>query len=266
MVKTRTQDGEVDSFEEILRPLRESIKSFTDILDGIEKKFEDRLRRQEDQLRSQAAIFKSLINRIETLERKSEFAAIMHDLNKRKIDDQEQFSMKINLRIEGIPLGKNETPATIMSEIQARIKAAGLKIPAHHFDRCHRNGVKKEFNGVSNQSVLLKMCFWRDRDIIYSNRKKLEFKVYPQLTRRRAEILSFAKDRVQEMESDKNIDFVFVDRNCKLSVRSNSGKFHVFNSKVEFMNIVSWISSNDADEIHDEWFEKFNDLEPTLDL
>ena len=103
MVKTRTQDGECDSFEVFIRPLRESIKSFTEILDGIEKKFKDRLRRQDDQLKRQAAIVKSLINRIETLERKSEFAAIIHDLNKRKIDDQEQVSKKINLRLEGIP-------------------------------------------------------------------------------------------------------------------------------------------------------------------
>ena len=266
MVKTRTQDGECDSFEVFIRPLRESIKSFTEILDGIEKKFKDRLRRQDDQLKRQAAIVKSLVNRIETLKRKSEFDAIMHDLNKRKIDDQEQVSKKINLRLEGIPLLKNETPATLMIEIQARIKAAGLKIPAHLFDRCHRNGGKKEYNGVMNQSVLLKMCFWRDRDLIYSNRKKIEFKVYPQLTRRRADILSFAKEREQEMASDNNIDFIFVDRNCKLSIRSNSGKFHAFNSKVEFMNIVSWISSNDANDIHDEWFEKFDDREPTLGL
>ena len=86
------------------------------------------------------------------------------------------------------------------------------------------------------------MCFWRGRDLIYSNRKKIEFKVYPQLTRRRAVILNFAKEQEQDMVSDasftQNIHFVFVDRNCKLSIRTKSGKFHAFNSKVEFMNIL----------------------------
>ena len=61
--------------------------------------------------------------------------------------------------------------------------------------------------------------------------------------------MEFAESHIKSDDPSfsRNIDFVFVDRNCKLKVRTKTGNFHGFNSKVEFLTLVSWIAKNEED-------------------
>ena len=61
-------------------------------------------------------------------------------MNERKIDDGEQFSKKINLTIEGIPVEKNETPVILMTKLKEHINTLGLNIADFCYDKCHRDG------------------------------------------------------------------------------------------------------------------------------
>lgn len=239
--KTRCEDGNAEiGIEDILRPLRESIHSISSILDTIEKKFNDKFERQQQQI-------DILMTRMEILEKKAEFSRHLAKLNERKIDDAEQISKKINLRLVGIPVDKNETPESLMVTIKKNVNKLNLDIPDNCYDRCHRDGPKHKVNGKLSQSILLKMCYWRDRNKIYSNRKKLDFKVYPHLTTRRNEILNFAMLQIENGGSSfSKIDFVLADLNCKLKLKTKSGRFYGFNSKHEFMSLVSWLDLNDT--------------------
>ena len=238
--------------EDILLPLRESIKGISKVLDIIEERFENKFRKQQSQINN-------LQTRIALLEKKAEFNHHLAKLNERKIDDGEQFSKRINLKIEGVSLEINETSATLMEKIQSEIDKLGLQIPHNAYDRCHRDGPLKTYKGKKQQSILLKMKYWSDRDAIYANRKKLVFNVYPHLTARRSEILYFAKDQVNSADPslNRNIDFVFVDRICRLMVRTKSGKFYGFNSENEFLTLVSWIAKNEVFADFEKGFETY---------
>ena len=243
-------DGSGNNIEDILRPLRDGIQGINNILDTIEEKFEKKFKNQQTQI-------DNLLTRVRLLEKKAEFNHYLAKLNERKNDDNEQFSKKINLRIEGLPVEDNESPTTLMSKIQENISELELDIPQNHYDKCHRDGPRKFYGGKTHQSILLKMCYWKDRDAIYVNRKRLNFKVYPHLTARRSDILDFAVSHAKSCDASftRNIDFVFVDRNCKLKVRTKTGKFYGFNSKNEFLTLVSWIAKNEAFKDFDKGFD-----------
>ena len=148
---------------------------------------------------------------------------------------------------------ENDSPEVILQRIKDEVNALNIDIPDNAYDKCHRNGARKQFNGRTYQSVLLKMCFWKDRNSIYQRRKDFNFKVYPHLTSRRKEIIDFAIQEVKEggESIDRVVDFVFVDKNCKIKMRTKSGKFYGFNSCLEFLNLISWLDSDEALEIYE---------------
>ena len=79
-------------------------------------------------------------------------------VNNRKIDDSEQFSRIINLRLSGFKVDSNDSPDHIMKSIQDQAAALDLGIEASAFDCCHRIGGKYYKNGILYQDVLLKLC------------------------------------------------------------------------------------------------------------
>ena len=126
-----------------------------------------------------------------------------------------------------------------MAKITGECAKLNLGLEDNDFDRCHRVGPSGKY-----QSVLVKLCSWRARDVIYTNRKKLPFKVNHDLTKNRHEILDHAKDLINDDESVSNIvSFVFADRNCKLKFKTISNKFYGFSTRGEFMTLVDRIGS-----------------------
>ena len=182
--------------------------------------------------------------RLLRLESRVTFNEHVSVLTSRKIDDSEQFSRKLNLRLSGIEVVKNESPKTIMDKIQGQAHDLDINIEKFEYDRCHRVGTKYHNGDKVYQDVLLKLCFWKSRDKIYQNRKKFPFKVSADLTPRRSDILSYADDLVRTDDLfNRNVSFVFADLNCNLKICSTSNKFFTFNSKYEFCNIVARLDS-----------------------
>lgn len=276
-VRTRSFKGDVtaddkpnneyvkDDIGSILQPLREKLSEVFTLISNIEKRFDERFARHE-------LLLNNLQTRINYLESRSEYSIHLAKLNKRKIDDSEQHSKKINLIIYGIPVEKNENPRNLLEKIKAHISEFDLGINDSSYDLCHRIGRKKtvnftkRYNSVNlekqgvpdisvhtavHQNIVLKMSSRCERNRIYENRKMFtKFKVFLQLTDRRRDILSFAQDEIKKNDYAK-VDFVYADFNCKLKVRTKTGRFHGFNSTDEFLTLLSWLH-------HDETFLKFD--------
>ena len=93
--------------------------------------------------------------------------------------------------------------------------------------------------GKKQQSVLLKLCSWRARDLIYCSRKQFPFKVNHDLTKKRRQLLDFASETIEEDESVSNlVSYAFADRNCKMKFKTVDNKFYGFSTKNEFMALL----------------------------
>ena len=226
----------IADIDELLKPLEQSIEGISNTLTQIRAFFEEKLKTQQ-------VTINKLMTRMVNLETRLAYSEFLTNLHERKLDDYEQFSRKVNLKITGIVVEPNDSPEKIMNKIKDEATALNLEIEDYEYDRCHRVGRKYQKNGKTFQNVLLKCCFWRTRDIIYQNRKKISFKISADLTQRRTAVLDFAKDELDKDmkngEINSTVKFVFSDKNCNLKICSQDNKFFTFNSEQEFCNIVT---------------------------
>ena len=163
----------------------------------------------------------------------------MQGLMARKIEAQNQYSRRNNLRVKGVPLLQNESPVSLLKIIQGECRKLKLGLQDLEFERAHRIGKKYIVDGRWYQAVIVKMISWGARNKMYEARGKSQYKWSADLTNERSSLLNFARN-----EATDPIDFVFVDRNCQLMVRSTSGKFYSFSSEIEFMTLVTWIENH----------------------
>lgn len=219
-----------EDFKTLVETLQTSINLMNEALENLKKIFEDKLN-------SQKIIVDNLQTRVSYLECQTKFNKHIALMQERKLDDYEQFSRKTNLRISGVEVGPTDSPKIIMDKIKKEASALGLEIPTNEYDRCHRIGRKYKSDSKTYQDALLKLGFWRTRDVIYQNRKSFSFKVSADLTSRRHDLLHFAMNQI-ELGDNSYIDYIFADVNCKLKVKSKNSKFYGFNSEAEFFTIV----------------------------
>lgn len=204
---------------------------------------------------------KTRINILESQVKLGEHFAELHD---RKLDDMEQFSRKVNLRLKGIEVLRNDSPTAIMEVIKQELSINEVNIPDSEIDRCHRDGKQYVRNGKTYQDVLIKFGLWRSRDIMYKSRKTFSFGVQADLTTRRNDILWAARYDVEnEPRVSDVVDFVFADLNCKLKLKTKSNRFYGFNSHDEFLNLVDRLGDellDDVDARRRKQDEKIDDL------
>ena len=230
VVKKVMSASEIDQY---LEPLLKNIEGMNLALNNLRDFFDEKLKNQQREILN-------LQTRLLNLEHRMIYNEHLSMLNNRKIDDSEQFSRKTNLRLRGIKVKSDDSPERIMKLIQEQVTALDLGIEASEYDRCHRIGGKNYKNGILYQDVLLKLCFWKTRNILYQNRKKLHFKVFADLTHSRSDLFEYAKNEINnDTVANRLVEFVFVDLNCKLKVFSKTKHFYAFNSEIEFRNIVS---------------------------
>ena len=239
---------DLSTLTKLLAPLEKTIEDLSRSLNEIRNFYNE-------QFTSQQRIINKLVTSVKLLEDRLAYSVHVTALHDRKIDDLEQVSRKVNLRISGIEIFPEDSPQKIMDKISGEV-VNHTDITIGDFDRCHRVGRKFEKNGVPHQDVIIKLCSWRARDIIYRNRKNFSFFVKPDLTSRRQEILKYARTELEEstgeQEGDEHgatartVDYIFVDENCKLKLKSKGGKYHMFNSMDEFFCIVTRLDFEDS--------------------
>ena len=137
-----------------------------------------------------------------------------------KIDNNEQYSRRLCLRINEIPLPEdgNESGEDCLDKVKQLIsELPDIDIPEVVIDRAHRIGkFKTDENGkIIGKQVIVRFTTWRHRTLLYKNRKKLkDVRIYLDLTKKRLDLLKLASRKV---EGNENVSFAFSDLNCNLS-------------------------------------------------
>ena len=117
----------------------------------------------------------------------------------------------------------------------------------HDVDRAHRTGRPYYVDGQSFSSVIVKFTNWYARNRIYEKRKNLPFNVKADLTSRREDLLQYARDQLKnDAEAAKYVEFIFPDRNCKISLKSKDNRIFNFNTTMEFHRTVAFIADSQA--------------------
>ena len=155
------------------------------------------------------------------------------------LDDAEQYSRRACLRIYGIPLpSSSESAADCVSKVKDVFQEIDVAVPDEVIDRAHRIGKKVENKqtGVTDQAMIVKFTSWRHRTAVYRGRKKLQDKrIQLDLTSKRAGLLSFAKEKAKDYAE---VDFVLVDINCRVGIKTKGGDFLFFDSELELQSIL----------------------------
>ena len=180
----------------------------------------------EEQLKSRDDEISALENKIETLEGK---LRVIERLDKR-IDDGEQYSRRVCLQIDNIPLPYGGEKENCVEKVAELMKSMDCGLEPSNINRAHRIGKKKTDDlGITRQQMIVTYKSFGQRTRMYQNRKtaKNGVKVKLDLTRRRRGILTQA---IEFGEKHELIDFVFADVNCNLAVRLKIGGFVYFES------------------------------------
>ena len=176
-----------------------------------------------------SSLVSNLENRVRALEA---YTNLLH----RKIDDQDQYTRRLNLVFRGLAIKRDETPSTIKNHIAAELRRIGLKDAASSIDRAHRYGARKG----REQSVIVRFLSWDARNTVFNARIKSNLYVEADLTHRRQDLLYNARELANSSEFSL-IKKVIVDRNCVLQAIAVNGKFHSFSSLEEFRLIKNAI-------------------------
>ena len=154
-----------------------------------------------------------------------------------KLEDQQQYGRRQNVRIFGIPVKKDESLIDVEKSVKNLLTKYG--IPLGSLDRCHRIG-KKKFGRITTQPIIARFSTFRDRTLFYKKRKELKEKdkigVSIDLTTERLSLLRKAREHIKEKVCVK---FAYADTNCNLRIFTDSGKHIGFKTMAELTNIVA---------------------------
>ena len=166
-----------------------------------------------------------------------------------RIDDNEQYSRRQSLKLDGIPKKYNENSGDVLQTVYDEIDRLELEIDKWDVDRCHRNGpVHINDNHERQQTTLVKFTSWYARNKFYQARKLSSYYVKPDLTKRRENVFSYARDQLRNRNYVSNhIKYVFVDPNCNLMACTRTGRFMKFNTEGEFDDIVLFMNNTSVE-------------------
>ena len=215
----------------------ESLETRIENLESLETRIENL------EAKTQIKNLESLESRIENLEADNKYAGIRHDLLARLVDDQGQYSRKINLIVDGLRINQGDNDNHIRKVLMKHIENLDLDIDQYDIDRAHRTGrTYQDKNGNQHTPVIVRFTSWRARNCLYEARKKSSLFIKADLTTRRQNLFETALQIFEEDSSlARLIAYVFVDRNCQLSVKTTDGRFLRFNSIEEYKRLPDFI-------------------------
>ena len=218
-----------------------------------------------DKLDAVIACKNSLELRVSDLEHQITVNDIHMDLLRRKLDDTEQYTRRPNLVIDGFRVSPGESPTSLRKKLLNEIDSLNIDIDDCDIDRVHRHE-ESYFDTYGNkmQPVIVRFTSWYARNELYRVRKESRYRFRADITSRRQQILDFARDYVELNNLSNVIDFVTVDRNCRLILRSKSGIILGFSSELEFKKHAETLADPDAETLADP-DDKFTYDKPAFD-
>ena len=159
-----------------------------------------------------------------------------------KCDDNEQYSRRSCVRINGIELKENEKVEDVLDEVEKCCSSMGIPYDSSNIDRAHRIGkvyTDKNNKNKKMKSIIVKFKSWnyrtkfyKSRPRIYENGKKKPgskpFTVSLDLTKRRYDLLQYATGAIEHYPEVK---FAFADANCSIGIELIDMSFRYFNTQ-----------------------------------
>ena len=140
--------------------------------------------------------------------------------NQSEIEELEQYGRRQCLRLEGVPIEKNETSDKVLSKVMHMCKEAGVDIPDMVIDRAHRIGKTYTDNKTkkSCKSIIVRFTTFRHRTMVYRAKKNMKnnVRVKLDLTKKRYNLFMSANKFVANNDSVK---FCYTDINCRPKIK-----------------------------------------------
>jgi hypothetical protein len=169
------------------------------------------------------------------------------NLLERKCDDLDQYSRRVNLIVDGIPVHRNESPASILKAVHSEIHRLKLPIKDFQISRAHRSSSPYIDNyGVRQQAVIVRFAGWGARDTLYQARHDSKFRYRADLTYERQSSLTHARVKISsDIGVAAAIKYVFADKNCRMQASCTNGRLLSFSTAGEFDNLVNYLDTTD---------------------
>jgi len=177
-------------------------------------------------------------------------------LQRDKVENQEQYHRRPNLRINSVVLpkpGESESNEDVMKIVEA--VCTDLKVPLQPNDifRAHRVGPKKtEEGGRRHQAVIVRFRSWQTRCALYKARPTKQRprktagpapfgyrSIGLDVTPDRYTLLDKSKELISEHFPDNSKVFAYADVNCNLAVRLGDNNVKFFSNQVQLDKIFS---------------------------
>ena len=155
---------------------------------------------------------------------KNNFDSALHELQKHVIklehdhDDLEQHGRCLCVRLENIPVEKDEKADKVFSKAENILKESYPNLSGDCTDRAHRIGrdYKCHKTNKACHSVIVRFTSFKHRTSIYRNGNILkDVRVKLDLKKKRYSILMSARSIV---DGKQDVNYVFADINCRLKV------------------------------------------------
>ena len=155
------------------------------------------------------------------------------DVLRKNQDNQEQYSRRYCLRMNGIKKNQdeNESSDVCINKVVKVCQNLNLDIKNEDIDRAHRIGRDRK-------TIMIKFHSFRKRTLVYKERKKASdsIKIYLDLTQERLKLLDDAKALIT---NESNEDFIFCPINCNTVAKLKNNNFKFFDSLDKFKEILS---------------------------
>lgn len=182
--------------------------------------------------------------KIEHLETKVERLENELSLVTAHAEENEQYSRRMCLRIEGIEIPENEGTETaddVLQAVKKVISECGVAIPDDQIDRAHRIGKSKTIAGKRCKQVILRLMSFRYRSALYKARKNCKkYRIYLDLTKHRKDLLQKANDYI--LTSNLENCFAFADLNCRLCFK-HGDDFTYFTTYEKFLDVANSLAN-----------------------
>ena len=169
-----------------------------------------------------------------------------------RIESQEQYQRRSDLRIYGVKTAEKETAEDVVKLVEKVASQVGVDLKSEDIYRAHRIGKAKTLdNGTVVKPIIVKFRSWNARCAMYRARptksrplkklrdgeKRMFGSIGLDLTKQRADLLEEARNLLKtKFPEDENV-FAYSDINCALAIRFGEKNVKFFSNRKQLNDL-----------------------------
>ena len=178
---------------------------------------------------------KTLENHVMKLEDKQATLSHVNSMLSEEVDRLNQYTRRSNIVIKNVFAPEKETVEQVEEQVKKIINKMGIPEVLPDFDKAHRLGKVKDFDGKKHQDVIVRFKSHSSRYKVFNKRKSLKnIRISPNLTQTRSKMLAEAVELIKEKIYRDDWGFVFANQHGDLLIRLqekfNGKHYFPFNS------------------------------------